>query len=277
MWSDEGHPCLGLTVSADESPPAMAMGRERNEPPRSGRQSEARAAVQPARSDADQPGPGSRHRPEVYTHGYGVYARDWMSQRTAAQAADFLIPHLRPGMRLLDCGCGPGSISADLASVVAPGKVIGIDIEPRQLEVARTLAAVRGVDNVEFQLANIYDLPFPEASFDAVFAHTVVEHLAEPRSAFAEVRRVLKPGGIFGVRDPDYGAWRMEPATARVRDFGECVRRVQQINGGSPTTRRASGSCSSMLDLPDRRGAQPPCTRPDPISWRSCRSSWRNR
>jgi len=163
-----------------------------------------------------------------------MYARDWMSQRTAAEAADFLIPHLRPGMRLLDCGCGPGSISADLASLVAPGTVIGIDIEPRQLDVARALAADRGVDNVEFQLANIYDLPFPESSFDAVFAHTAVEHLAKPRLAFAEVRRILKPGGIFGVRDPDYSTWRMEPVTARVRDFGDCVRRVQEINGGSP-------------------------------------------
>jgi SAM-dependent methyltransferase len=157
-----------------------------------------------------------------------------MSRRTAAEAAAFLIPYLRPGMRVLDCGCGPGSISADLATLVAPGEVIGIDIEPGQLEVARALAGDRGVDNVTFQLGDIYDLPFLEASFDAVFAHTVVEHLAEPRVAFAAVRRVLKPSGIFGVRDPDYSTWRMEPATATVRDVAECVRRVQQINGGSP-------------------------------------------
>jgi SAM-dependent methyltransferase len=157
-----------------------------------------------------------------------------MSRRTAAEAAHFLIPYLRPGMRVLDCGCGPGSISADLATLVAPGEVIGLDIEPKQLEAARALAADRGVDNVNFQLGDIYDLPFPEASFDAVLAHTLVEHLAEPRVAFAEVRRILKPSGIFGVRDPDYSTWRMEPAAAWVRDVAECIQRVQQINGGSP-------------------------------------------
>lgn len=209
MWSDEGAPRLGLSVSPEETRAAIATGRGADEPSVS-------------------------ERPEVYTHGYGRWTRDWMLQRTAAEAAAFLIPYLRPGMRVLDCGCGPGSITADLATLVAPAEVIGIDIERRQLAVARGLAADRGIDNVSFQLANVYDLPFAEASFDAVFAHTLVEHLAEPRLAFAEVRRILKPGGIFGVRDPDYSTWRMEPATARVHDVTECVRRVQQINGGSP-------------------------------------------
>jgi SAM-dependent methyltransferase len=157
-----------------------------------------------------------------------------MSQRRAAEAADFFLPHLRPGMRVLDCGCGPGSITVDLATAVAPGEVTGIDIEQSQLDTARALAAERGVENVQFELANIYGLPFPDASFDAVFAHTVVEHLAQPERAFAEVRRIVKPLGIFGVRDPDYSTWRMQPASPGLGEFVELVLRVQEFNGGSP-------------------------------------------
>src|SRR5216684_404008 len=93
--------------------------------------------------DSYQREPGSGTPREVYTHGYGVWAREWMSQRRAGEAADFFLPHLRPGMRVLDCGCGPGSITVDLATAVAPGEVIGIDIEQSQLDTARALAAER--------------------------------------------------------------------------------------------------------------------------------------
>jgi ubiquinone/menaquinone biosynthesis C-methylase UbiE len=158
-----------------------------------------------------------------------------MSLRTAAEAASFFLPHLHPGMSVLDCGCGPGSITADLATAVAPGEVIGIDIEPGQLDAAQALAADRRVDNVRFERASIYDLPFRDASFDAVFCHTVVEHLAQPQTAFVEVRRIMRPGGIFGVRDPDYGTWRMEPRSSGVRAFIVLIQRVQELNGGSPS------------------------------------------
>jgi SAM-dependent methyltransferase len=137
-------------------------------------------------------------------------------------------------MRVLDCGCGPGSISIDLATLVAPCEVVGIDIEPTQLDAARALAAGRQVENVQFQFGSIYDLPFPDASFDSVLAHTVVEHLANPQEAFTEVRRVVKPHGIFGVRDPDSSTWRMGPASPAVRDLAALLQRVQELNGGSP-------------------------------------------
>ena len=171
---------------------------------------------------------------EVYTHGYGRRTREWMAQRRADEAAAFLLPHLRPGMRLLDCGCGPGSITVDLATLVAPGEVIGIDIEQTQVDAARALADDRRVRNLRFQVASIYDLPFEDASFDAVLAHTVVEHLAQPQAAFIEVRRILKPSGVFGVRDPEYSTWRTAPASPALDAFAELIRRVQEFNGGSP-------------------------------------------
>ena len=124
-----------------------------------------------------------------------VYAR-----RTGAAAA-FLLPHLRAGMRLIDCGCGPGSITADLARTVAPGEVIGIDIREEAVADARQLARDRGISNVTFQVASIYRLPFPDASFDAAFSCAVLQHLATPLVALQEVRRILKPGGVIGIVD----------------------------------------------------------------------------
>ncbi|MDI6824228.1 MAG: methyltransferase domain-containing protein [Bacillota bacterium] len=85
-------------------------------------------------------------------------------------------------------------------SVLASGSVVGIDREPRQVERARTLAAERGAANVEFRVGNIYELSFPDASFDAAFAHNVLERLSDPLRALREMRRVLRPGGVVGRR-----------------------------------------------------------------------------
>jgi ubiquinone/menaquinone biosynthesis C-methylase UbiE len=121
--------------------------------------------------------------------------------RRRGDVATFLLPHLRSGMRLIDCGCGPGSITVDLALVVAPGEAIGIDLREEALTHGRTLARDRGISNVTFQVANVYELPHPDGSFDAAFACAVVQHLGAPLEALKEMRRVLKPGGVIGIVD----------------------------------------------------------------------------
>ena len=100
--------------------------------------------------------------------------------RRTGQVAAFLAPHLRAGMRLLDCGCGPGSITVDLAQAVAPGDTIGIDLREDALVQARALARERRIATVAFQAASVYQLPFPDGSFDAAFACAVLQHLAAP-------------------------------------------------------------------------------------------------
>src|SRR4029453_4517992 len=97
--------------------------------------------------------------------------------RRTGQVAAFLAPHLRPGMRLLDCGGGPGSITVDLGQAIAPGEAIGIDLREDALAQGRTLARKRGIANVTFQTASVYQLPYPGGSFDAVFACAVLQHL----------------------------------------------------------------------------------------------------
>jgi ubiquinone/menaquinone biosynthesis C-methylase UbiE len=151
--------------------------------------------------------------------------------RTAAQEAAFFLPYLRSGMQVLDVGCGPGTITVGLAEGVAPGAVIGIDLQLSQIEQARALAVERGVANVRFEVGDAYRLPFADHSFDAVFAHTVLMHLREPVRALAEMRRVLRPGGIAGVRDPDAGAGFLTPATPLLEQSRLLWIRVLQHNG----------------------------------------------
>src|SRR5690348_8263040 len=118
-----------------------------------------------------------------------------LERRTAPDAAAFLLPHLRPGMKLLDVGSGPGTITLGLAERVAPGQVIGIDVQPAQVERARELAAGRGLTNVRFEVGDVTALPFDDGAFDAVLAHMVFMHLPEPVRALRAMRRVLNSDG----------------------------------------------------------------------------------
>ena len=128
------------------------------------------------------------------------FSRAVFARRTG-QVAAFLAPHLRADMRLIDCGCGPGSITVDLAGAVARGEVIGIDLRENAVASARELARTRAITNVTFAVANVYRLPCANASFDAAFACAVLQHLGDPLAALKEIRRVLRPGGVIGIVD----------------------------------------------------------------------------
>jgi SAM-dependent methyltransferase len=137
-------------------------------------------------------------------------------------------------MRVLDCGCGPGSVTIGLAEAVAPGDAFGIDIEPRQVEAARALAAQRSARNVQFKTGSIYELPFPDASFDAVYAQALLVHLSAPVAALKEMRRVLKPGGFAGVVDGDLGCMLIGPASAAIEKLVALQARAIAFHGGDP-------------------------------------------
>lgn len=159
---------------------------------------------------------------------------DYLGIRTATCEGAFFIPHLAPTMRVLDCGCGPGTITVGLAQIVAAGHVVGLDREAAELEQARHYAEQQRVANIEFQLGNVYELPFPDGAFDAVFAHAVLQHLAEPQQALGEMRRVLKPGGLIGVREEDRDADLVYPFPPRLRETHALLMRFWQQVGGDP-------------------------------------------
>ena len=138
---------------------------------------------------------------------------DALARRSANRQASFLLPLLKRGALLLDCGCGPGSITCDLARHLAPGTVVGIDVDPAQIERAAAHAVAEQLGNVSFQSASIYDLPFAAGRFEIVFAHAVFQHLSEPERAAREMYRVLAPGGIIALRSPDWGGILLAPRT----------------------------------------------------------------
>jgi ubiquinone/menaquinone biosynthesis C-methylase UbiE len=154
------------------------------------------------------------------------------ARRTAQANAAFLLPHLRPGMRLLDCGCGPGSITIGLAQAVAPGETVGIDASPDAIEAARTLGAAQSCDNVRFEVADVCALPFDDASFDAVFSHAVLQHLPDPLAAVREMRRVLAPGGIAALADADHDGSVIYPDDPLLLRTFEILRELRLRSGG---------------------------------------------
>jgi SAM-dependent methyltransferase len=148
---------------------------------------------------------------ETYTVGYSDVALRYMMRRHAARDAALLLPWLKPGMTLLDCGCGPGTITVGLAKAVVPGRVVGIDLEESQFETAQQIARERGATNIEWKAASIYQLPFPDNSFDVVFSHALFEHLGEPEAALQEISRVLRPDGLVALSSPDWSGNLMAP------------------------------------------------------------------
>src|SRR5437870_6082972 len=116
-----------------------------------------------------------------------------MAGRSAESHANFLRPELRPGVSLLDCGCGPGVITVGLAKIVSPGEVHGVDLFDEQFGDARAQAEAEGVA-VTFHRASAYELPFEPPYFDSVLANHFLEHLATPSPARRELRRSLGPG-----------------------------------------------------------------------------------
>ena len=150
------------------------------------------------------------------------------NKRTADKQAAFFLSYLQPGMSLLYCGSGSGSITVGLAEVVEPGQVTGIDISEAEVERARERAVEASVSNLRFRVGNVYQLEFADNSFDALFSNNVLEHVPETHVALQEMYRVLKPGGIIGLRNMDWGGVLLGP-------YNEHMERIPTLGEGYMT------------------------------------------
>ena len=182
---------------------------------------------------SEQPVPADR-----YTHGHHASVVSRHARRTAERDAAYLLPRLSPGMRLLDVGCGPGTITAGLARAVAPGEAVGIDVAEDVIQRAREHAAAGPAASARFEVANVYALPFESASFDAAHAHQVMQHLARPVEALAEMRRVLRPGGLVAVRDADYATMTAWPKSPAIDRWLQVYHAIAARNGADPDAGR---------------------------------------
>lgn len=178
-----------------------------------------------------------RARPaDTYTHGHHESVLRSHTWRTVENSAAYLAPHLRAGHDLLDVGCGPGTITADLAARVAPGRVVAIDRSPEVVALAAATCADRST--VEARVGDVYALPCDDASFDVVHAHQVLQHLSDPVAALREMRRVCRPNGVVAVRDSDYAAFTWAPADPALDAWLMLYRQVAQRNGAEPDAGR---------------------------------------
>ncbi|WP_282693441.1 class I SAM-dependent methyltransferase [Streptomyces sp. CC208A] len=187
----------------------------------------------------------------VYTHGHHESVLRSHRWRTAANSAAYLLGELRSGLDVLDVGCGPGTITADLAALVAPGRVTAVDTAEDVLDKARATVAERGLENVDLAVADVHALDFPDASFDIVHAHQVLQHVGDPVRALREMRRVCRPGGIVAARDSDYGAFVWYPERPALDGWLDLYHRVARANGGEPDAGRRLVSWARQAGFTD--------------------------
>jgi ubiquinone/menaquinone biosynthesis C-methylase UbiE len=175
---------------------------------------------------------------DIYTHRHHDAVLRSHRWRTAANSAAYLLPLLEEGMTLLDVGCGPATLTVDLAQRVAPGRVVGVDVSPEVIDEARQHVSQRRADNVELLVGDFRRLELGLGSFDVVHAHQVLHHLGDPVGALRAMASLARPDGMVAVRDTDYGAMTWAPPDERLSRWQEVVRDVIRRNGGEPDAGR---------------------------------------
>ena len=161
-----------------------------------------------------------------------------LTTRSAAIYAEFLIPHLTADARLIDIGCGSGSIALGLAEVA--GHVTGVDPDPGAVAEANAYVAEHQIGNATFRTGSAYSLALPDSQFDAAICHSVLEALDRPLDALCEIERILKPGGVLGVASVEYGGLILAgPGEPLLRQFYWMRERLWELVGSHPCRGRA--------------------------------------
>lgn len=184
-----------------------------------------------------------------YTHGHHESVLRSHAWRTAENSVGYLLPHLRSGMRLLDIGAGPGTITLDLADRVA--EVTATETGEKELALSRELATVRGKSNIVFTVQDVHELDLPDDTYDITHAHQVLQHVADPVKALREMRRVTRPGGMVAVRDADYLAFAWWPVMPELDEWLTLYRSVARANGGEPDAGRRLHAWARQAGLKD--------------------------
>lgn len=174
----------------------------------------------------------------TYTHGHHASVVASHARRTVQDSAAFLLSHVKPEYKILDLGCGPGSITIGLAKLASKGHVTGGDASEDIVQQAQSLAQAQHVHNVTFTQIDGNSLPYEDDSFDIVFAHQVLQHVAEPVAMLKEMRRVTKPGGLVAARDADTRSFAWYPVLPKLDDWIDLYIMTARANNAEPNAGR---------------------------------------
>lgn len=175
---------------------------------------------------------------DAYAHGHHESVLRSHTWRTVENSAAHLIPHLAPGLSLLDIGSGPGTITMDFAARLAPGRVVGIDSAADVVARASADSAALPLDNLSFRVGDAYALDCDDDSFDIVHAHQVLQHVGDPVAMLSKLRRVAAPGGIVTVREVDYEGVIITPRSPGLEEWLPLYLRVHRGVSGEPAAGR---------------------------------------
>lgn len=172
------------------------------------------------------------HTETPYTHGHSDAVLRSHRWRNALNSAAYLLPYLEPSMHLLDVGCGPGTLTIDLARHVAPGRALGVDLDPSVVAEATRTAEGSGLD-ISFVAGDFAEVDTPNGGFDVVHAHQVLQHVGDPVNTLRAMARLARPGGIIAARDADYPAMTWFPKEPLLDRWMEMYMAVTARNGAN--------------------------------------------
>jgi len=155
-----------------------------------------------------------------------------MQRRSAETHAALVLPFLRSNFRILEVGCGPGSISIDLATPVPQGGVVAVDAEPSQVRLAKERAKELNISNIRLIVGDAASFHCEEKEFDLVFSHALFEHLTDPKKTLQHVREYLRVGGLIALRSPDWGGFVLHPETPAICSALKAYQDIQTQLGG---------------------------------------------
>jgi SAM-dependent methyltransferase len=212
-----------------------------------------------------------------YTHGHAESVLRSHRTRTAENSAAYLLPELRAGLSLLDVGSGPGTITADLAERVAPGRVTALETSEAVLQHTRDEVARRGCGLVDFAVGDVLALGYPAATFDIVHAHQVLQHVHDPVAALREMVRVCRPGGLVAARDGDYGGFIWYPQNPGLDRWNELYHLAARANGGEPDAGRHLPAWARAAGCQNVQASSSTWCYADPASRAAWGGTWADR
>ncbi|MEO5974858.1 MAG: methyltransferase domain-containing protein [Ilumatobacteraceae bacterium] len=201
-----------------------------------------------------------------YAHGHQAAVLKSHTWRTILNSAQYVVPYIVADSKILDVGCGPGSLTNDFGSKCPQGSVVGVDISEKVVEIAM---ASEHPANVSFEIVDAYNLPFANNSFDVVHAHQVLQHVSDPVALLTEMSRVVRPTGVIAVRDSQYSEFKWSPKSSELDKWLTTYISIAKFCQGEPDAGRhlENWALEASLDIVRKTSSKWVFETPEEVTW----------